>query len=278
MPEGHTLHHHMGKQHRAFAGQALQASSPQGPFAPGAAVMHGATLKKAEAHGKHGFWHLDNGAVLHIHLGLYGFFRYHKRPEPEPRGAVRLRVVGDDRCLDLVGPTKCELLTRDGYAAVRRRLGEDPLRDDADPEVAVAKLQRTRRAIGAALLDQTVIAGIGNVYRAELCFCANLDPHTPSNEVPEATLRGLWRNTVTLLRVGAKRNAIHVVGEATEGPIGGDLVDPRGFETRGRYGTKPDRLWVYRRRVCKLCDTRIVVGELGQRTLYHCPRCQRPPS
>ncbi len=274
MPEGHTLHHHLDKQHRWFAGQVLRVSSPQGPFAPGAAVMNGATLKRAEAYGKHGFWHLDRGAVLHYHLGLYGRLRYHDRPEPEPRGAVRLRVVGDDRAMDLIGPTKCELLSRDGYAAVRRRLGQDPLRDDADPQVALAKLARTRRPIGAALLDQSVIAGIGNVYRAELLFCANLSPHTPGNEVPPEVLGSIWRNTVTLLRVGAKHNRILVVGEDTEGPVGGDQVDPRGFETRGRYGPQRDRLWVYKRRVCKLCDTPIVVSELGQRTLYHCPRCQ----
>jgi endonuclease-8 len=273
MPEGHTLHHHFDKQHRWFAGQVLHTSSPQGPFAPGAKVMNGATLKRSEAWGKHGFWHLSNGAVLHVHLGLYGFFRYHKRPEPDPRGAVRLRVVGDQRCLDLVGPTKCELLTRDGFAAIRRRLGPDPIRDE-DPAPALAKLRRSRRPIGATLLDQSIIAGIGNVYRAELLFCANLDPHTPSNEVPEPTLQSIWRNTVTLLKVGAKHNRILVVGEDTEGPIAGDQVDPRGFEVRGRYGPKPDRLWVYRRRVCKLCETRIVVSELGNRTLYRCPRCQ----
>jgi len=213
--------------------------------------------------------------VLHVHLGLYGRFVDHPLPEREPKGAVRLRVVGERRVLDLIGPTKCELLTTEAAAAQRARLGEDPLRDDAVPERALSKLRRTRRPIGATLLDQSIIAGIGNVYRAELLFLAGLAPATPSKEVAEATLHKLWNDAVTLLAVGARANSIRVVGEDVVGPPGSAEVDPADFEVPSRYGPRKDRLWVYKRSACKLCGHDIVVSEVGGRTMYHCPSCQR---
>lgn len=275
MPEGHTIHHAMRKQGRLFAGQVLACSSPQGRFDGGAERMHGQTLLRTEAKGKHAFWHLANGDVLHVHLGLYGRWRVHKGQAPDPKGAIRLRVQGDTHALDLIGPTRCELLDADGHRAVLDRLGDDPLRDDADPERVVARLQRSRKAIGALLLDQKLIAGIGNVYRAELLFVGQLDPHRPGRDLATSDLERLWRNTCTLLAVGVKHNAIRVVGEATEGPLGGEAVDPADHEVPSRYGTKKDRLWVYKRSSCKLCGGAIQTGELASRTLYWCPSCQK---
>jgi len=274
LPEGHTLHHHARKHQRWFAGQLLRASSPQGRFSEGAAQLDGQVLSEASAKGKHLFWSFADVGVLHVHLGLYGRFRYHRAPVPEPRGAVRLRVVGDARGLDLIGPTRCRLLTPGEAAAQRDKLGEDPLDAAADGQEVVARLQRTRRAIGATLLDQSIVAGIGNVYRAELLFLAQLHPATPSKEVPETTLRKLWDDAVTLLAVGAKANSIRVVGEDVQGPPGSADVEPGDFEVRGRYGPRADRLWVYKRRACKLCGSEIVTSEVASRTMYHCPGCQ----
>jgi endonuclease-8 len=124
------------------------------------------------------------------------------------------------------------------------------------------------------LLDQKLIAGIGNVYRAELLFVGHLDPHRAGRDVARSDLERLWRNTVTLLQIGAKHNAIRVVGEATEGPWGGEHIDPADHEVRSRYGPKKDRLWVYKRPTCKLCGGAIQTGELAARTLYWCPSCQ----
>ncbi len=86
MPEGHTIHHAMRKQGRLFAGQVLACSSPQGRFDGGAERMHGQTLLRTGAKGKHAFWHLSGGDVLHVHLGLYGRWRIHKGQAPDPRG------------------------------------------------------------------------------------------------------------------------------------------------------------------------------------------------
>ncbi len=273
VPEGHTLHHHCRQHDRWFSGRVVRATSPQGRFADGAARLDGQRVVEVAAKGKHAFWTFEGGDVLHVHLGLYGRFRTHRAPPPEPRGQVRWRVEGGDRALDLIGPTRCRLLTSAQHAEELARLGEDPLRADADPERALDRLGRTARPLGAALLDQSIIAGIGNVYRAELLFVAGLDPYTPARAVPREGLARLWRNAVTLLEVGAKHGSIRVVGEAVEGAPdpGGDLAR---FEVPSRYGRRRDRLWVYKRATCKVCGGDIARGELGARTLYYCPRCQ----
>ncbi len=93
MPEGHTIHRLARDHDRDFASQKLQVSSPQGRFADGAKLLAGKKLKFVSAYGKHLCYEFTAGRLLHIHLGLYGKFRPHRVPPPEPRGAVRLRVV-----------------------------------------------------------------------------------------------------------------------------------------------------------------------------------------
>jgi endonuclease-8 len=133
VPEGHTIHRVAADHNRHFAGQRLEARSPQGRFAAGARTLNGRVLKTVEAYGKHLLYRWE-GKTLHIHLGLYGKFRLHKCPVPEPRGEVRLRVVGDARGFDLNGPTACELYSRQDETRLLERLGADPLRPDADCE------------------------------------------------------------------------------------------------------------------------------------------------
>lgn len=277
MPEGHTIHHLARKLHRAFADTRVRASSPQGRFDDGAAQLDGTRLIRAEALGKHALLHFED-ASLHVHLGLYGRTRWHKAPAPEPKGAVRLRLQTDRRCFDLIGPTRCELADPDDVAKLAARLGADPLRDDADPARVRAAFAKTRRPVGAVLLDQSVIAGLGNVYRAELLFLAGIDPHTPAKQLTTDQVDGLWANAVRALEIGVKHNAIRLFGEqGLVGPAGAEALalDPADFEVRGRYGPKTDRLWVYKRPACKVCGGEITVEELGARTLYWCPTCQR---
>ena len=110
MPEGHTLHR-LARRHRAlFGGRPVAVSSPQGRFTAGAAAIDGMVLKRAEAHGKHLFHHYAPDRVVHVHLGLYGTFDEAPAPVPEPRGQVRMRMVGESAYADLRGATACELL------------------------------------------------------------------------------------------------------------------------------------------------------------------------
>ena len=275
MPEGHTIHHLIRKLGRALQGRNVRASSPQGRFFEGANELDGKRVISVEARGKHALVHWPDTA-LHVHLGLYGRTRWHQQPAPPPKGAVRLRLETDNRCFDLVGPNRCVLLDSEDVAALHRRLGQDPLRSDADPDAVVAAFSRTRRAVAGVLLDQSVIAGLGNVYRAELLFLAGINPYRPAKDISEAAVRRLWSLSEAALRVGLKHNQIRVFGEsALPSPAGAEGLVPSEFTIQGRWGPRPDRLWVYKRPNCKVCGSPITQEMQANRTLYWCPACQR---
>lgn len=263
MPEGHTIHRLARDHQRWFAGTRPTVASPQGRFADQAATLDGCAFLRAEAHGKHlaHIWDHPTTPVVHIHLGLFGRARSYKSPGPDPRDSVRYQLVNDTRALHLIGPNTCELLTSAQWQAVRERLGPDPLRDDAEPDIAWALLQRRRRPLAAVLLDQRVIAGLGNVYRAELCFLFGLDPFLPARDLDRATFDRLWAAAVELLEEGVRQRRIVIA------PKGESIHD----EVSRRRG---DRLYVYKRRRCRRCATPIRKQALEGRTLYWCPSCQ----
>ncbi len=184
MPEGHTLHRLAREQQRLFGGTVVTASSPQGRFAEGAARIDGQRLLRAEAYGKHLLHHYGNDAIVHVHLGLYGKFTTGRDEPPEPRGALRLRIANGTAWTDLRGATACELVTPDQVDLLLARLGPDPLDPKADPAPAMHRITRSRAPIGVLLMDQSVLAGVGNVYRAEVLFRARLDPLRPGRDVP----------------------------------------------------------------------------------------------
>lgn len=278
MPEGHSIRYYANQHARWFEGHPLRVGSPQGRFTGGASALDGRVLRAIETRGKHALWHFDGAPSLHVHLGLYGKYRNVAVPPPEPKGAVRMRVEGPKRVVDLIGPTRCELLDRFGVKDLLHRIGEDPLRDDADPEKVIDRFARTKRPVAVVLLDQSIIAGIGNVYRAELLFVSNMDPMRPASSLSRDEVLRLWAHACTLLAVGAKHDAIRVVGEDVDGPQGREAVDPESMWTTGRYGPRKDRLWVYRRSTCKICGSAIHTEELAGRRLYACPGCQPPSS
>ncbi|MEM9185309.1 MAG: DNA-formamidopyrimidine glycosylase family protein [Planctomycetota bacterium] len=266
MPEGHTIHRVARDQTRDFAGQKLRVSSPQGRFADGAKQLDGRRLLAIEAHGKHLAYRFDagtrtGGRLLHIHLGLYGKYRRHKAPPPEPRGAVRLRVVGDEKAFDLNGPNCCELLTEGEWSAVQGRLGPDPLRKDADAERLWTRLQKSRGAIGALLLNQAVVAGVGNIYRSEVLHLLDIHPDRPGNTLTREEFDALWALLVELLEIGVKHNRIIIADPA-------DVGKPRSRMNRD------ERLLVYKKQHCSYCESPIASWELGARKVYACTSCQ----
>jgi endonuclease-8 len=189
---------------------------------------------------------------------------------PEPVGAVRVRILTEDAVADLRGPTACEVQTPEEAAASIAKLGPDPL--VADPvegeERFVAVVRAKPTPIALLLMDQNVVSGIGNVYRAELLFRARLDPHTPGKEVPEQTVRELWRDWTYLLRLGVQTGQMLTMD---------DLSDE---DYRKALAHRDDRHWVYHRTglPCRVCGTHIAMEELGGRRLYWCPTDQtRPP-
>jgi len=211
MPEGHNTHRLAQLHQRCYGGSPVAVSSPQGRFAAAAAVLDGRVLRRAEAHGKHLFHVYRADLVVHIHLGLYGAFTEAPLPVQPPRGQVRMRLVGPTHWTDLRGPTACELLTEGEADAVRVRLGPDPLHRDADSDRAWARISRSRAPLATLLMDQSVLAGIGNVYRAELLFRHQLDPLQPGSELRADQWEVLWSDLVELMRDGVRRGRIDTV-------------------------------------------------------------------
>ena len=161
-----------------------------------------------------------------------------------------MRLVGPTHYADLRGPTACELITDAEAAAIRARLGEDPLRRDADPDRAWARISRSRAPLATLLMDQTVIAGVGNVYRAEVLFRHGLDPQLPGRGLGRERWDAMWADLVGLLRDGGAPRP--------------DRDAARPSTTRGRSGRPAGsgargEVYVYRRtgEPCLVCGTPI---------------------
>lgn len=262
MPEGHTIHRVARDHQKHYAGQQLAVSSPQGRFVREAKVLNGATLGRVEAHGKHLFYRWEDGQIVHIHLGLYGKFRNHRLPVPEPRGAVRLRVVGDSHAFDLNGPTACDLISHEAMQGICNRLGVDPLRKDADVERAWERIRNSRSAIGKILLDQSIIAGVGNVYRAEALFVQRIDPERLGKSLDRNEFDQLWATIVSMLRMGVKYNKIIT-------------ADPKAVGKVPSRMNREERVLCYKKTNCSICEAKIRQWPLGGRKMYACPSCQR---
>ena len=127
---------------------------------------------------------------------------------PAPRGAVRVRLESERACADLTGPTACEVLSTMEARAVQRRLGPDPLREDSDPQRFVDAVARSRSPIGVLLMNQDVIAGVGNIYRAEALFRAGQDPLAPGATVPREVVLELWQDLSDLMADGVRTGGI----------------------------------------------------------------------
>ena len=333
MPEGHSVHRIARQFARNFVGKQLVASSPQGRFAEGAAVLDRREALSVHAVGKQMFLEAEGDVWLRVHLGLYGAWdfageilvdptiasangrmgqtnqrgtdleasdailddagensltsigaprrtRVHVRMSEQTRGLadegaewpppvvgqVRLRLMTDITCADLRGPTACVLQTPEEMLATVAKLGPDPLVGDPDEgeERFVSAVRRKPTAIALLLMDQAVVSGIGNVYRAEMLFRARLNPHTPGRDVPEEVVRELWRDWVRLLAIGVETGQMMTM----------DDLSPEQY--RAAMASRDDRHWVYHRAglPCRVCGTEIALEEIGARKLYWCPSCQ----
>ncbi|WP_454050153.1 Fpg/Nei family DNA glycosylase [Cellulomonas sp. Marseille-Q8402] len=343
MPEGHTVHRIARQFARDFVGHRVSASSPQGRFAAGAALIDGRELLTSAAVGKQLFLGFEGGHVLRVHLGLYGAWDFlgvvsplvegggavaslgaprvrravrmgegeREGDEgaetedfpPAPVGQVRVRLATEATVADLRGPTACEVLDPAATAAALAKLGPDPAVEDdvrarmADPhavaaatgaagtatdpgrsvadamapgsgtaaDVMVQRLTSRGTPVGQLLMDQAVVAGIGNIYRAELLYRARLDPHTPGRRVPAETARALWDDWSLLLADGIRAGVMLTREDLDDAGRAEALRDPA------------ERHWVYGRagEPCRTCGTPVVVEEMAGRKLYWCPTCQR---
>lgn len=268
MPEGHVIHRLAHTLDDAFGGREVQVRSPQGRFGVEAAHVDGSVFAGAEACGKHLFLTFDvpEPASVHIHLGLIG--KLFVRPVDEPRGIVRLRITDGELAADLHGPQWCRAVSEDDVAAVIAASGPDPLRADADPDRGWAKVHRSGKPIAALLMDQSIAAGVGNIYRAEVLFRHRLDSMTPGRQVARSTWRSMWDDLVVLMADGVAKGRIDTVRPEHE---------PEAMGRAPREDRHGGEVYVYRRasRECLVCGTPVSLTELAGRNLYWCRRCQR---
>ena len=264
MPEGHTIHRHARLQREFLRGERIRAWSPQGRFSEGAARLDGSRLEDIEALGKHLFYRWEGDHTLHVHLGLFGKFKTFHHDPPAPTEATRLVMTNGRSMVYLAGPTICELLDPQEEDLLRARLGPDPLGGRRELEQFAGNLSRRRIPIGAALLDQRVVAGIGNVYRAEVLFKRGIDPHLPANELDRERVGGLWSMIVAELRKGERAGRI-----VTVAPV--DV----GVRSRSDI-PRDERLYVYKRDglPCRRCGDQIRATEMANRMIWWCPTCQ----
>ena len=252
MAEGDTILRLARRFEATLLGETVAARAPN-PRGRAARIerLDGLTLEGVESHGKHLL--LDFGAVsLHSHLGMSGgwhFYRPGSRWRRPRSSAWAVLTGGGWEAVQFGGPTLRVMST----ARLRRdpqltRLGPDILAEDFDPAAVIPALRADpTRSLGDALLDQRLVAGIGNIFKSEACFAARVDP---------------WR----------------AVGELSDEELGSVLAAARAqmqaaVETGGRHQFK-----VYKRRqsVCPSCRGPLRSRGQGDanRTTYWCPRCQ----
>lgn len=273
MPEGHTLFALARDLDAAYRGTVPQVSSPQGKFAAGAALLSGREFLQATSWGKHLFAEFGGDAWLHVHLGLIGTFTIDQRPyagEVPVVGQVRLRLETDEHVADLRGPNLCAVTTPDQVEAVMSRLGPDPLRPEPDPDLAWRRIARSTKTIAELLMDQSVLAGIGNVYRSEVLFRQRIDPFRPGKELRRSSWDAIWLDLVDLLPLGVATGKIVTVAE--------QVAQIKAEVAAGEVDRLSERMsYVYKRNgePCRVCGSRIRTQVVGGRNLFWCGRCQR---
>lgn len=257
MPEGHLLHR-LARDQSELAGQAVAVTSPQGRFAAGAAALDGRRLVAVEAYGKHLFHRFDGaGPGLHTHLGMQGKWIRLQGDRP-PRPQVRVRLATPAVAWDLIAPATCEVLDDAGWKELVGALGPDPLAGGGEERAwkAVAAFPGT---IGAALLDQAVVAGAGNVLRAESLFRAGVHPSTPAAALHREAFHRVWAALLDLMEQSVEDGRI--------------ISAPLPAAER-RTVAEADGRMVYKQAACRACGTPVETWDLAGRTAYACPVCQ----
>ncbi|CAK9867518.1 unnamed protein product [Sphagnum jensenii] len=272
MVEGPGVHRVAVAHRRILQGRVYQANSPNGRFADGAAAINGHVLSHIEAHGKHIFYFFTpkkleeeglleklgpDAVVVHIHFGMAGTFHTFPYPGPEPRPTTRLRLENKEE--GFVAHLSASLISI-------AELGPDPLRQDADKEVVWSSMQKTKRAIGAFLMDQSRIAGIGNIYRSELLLVAGIHPDHPACSVSHSSFESLWIQAKRLFEIGVQTG--YIITILTD-DAGNPLPTVRGGIQSGSF--------VYNQKECGVCGGIVFRWKINQRAVFACQACQPPP-
>lgn len=262
MPEGDTVYRTARRLHRALSGATLNRTDFRVPQLA-TADLAGGTVVETVSRGKHLLTRIDadRPMTLHTHLKMEGSWRTYGPDKRWTRPSATARVILETDRSVAVGFSLgiVALVPREWEQREVGHLGPDLLGPDWDEQEALRRLRaQPRRTIVEALLDQTNLAGLGNMYAAELCFVSGVAPSAPVETLPD--LPRLVRRAKQMLEQNARR--------ATQTTTG-DVREPH---------------WVYRRvqQDCRRCGTPVAAAMLGQsgreRATFWCPSCQPPPS
>jgi len=268
VPEGNTIYRLAAALAPRLTGKRLDRVTTQGL----ARDLAGRTVTSVTAHGKHLVIELDSGAYVRAHLGMYGRVRSYDRAAGDAMlaklspGRVSLALVTDDGVYLWLQAPAIEIADRRSprHGGAVAALGPDLLDPAFDARGAAARAAgHGTRPIAEVLLDQRVVAGIGNIYKSEALFVAGVDPRTAVNQLEAATLEAIYA-------------AAHQLMRATLAPA------PAGSRARGLAGGQDRAHLVYSRtgQPCPRCGARIVCCSLGAppRWTWSCPTCQPCPA
>jgi endonuclease-8 len=257
VPEGDTVYR-TARRLDALSGQVLTTSDFRIPSLATTDLVGRAVLETV-SRGKHLLTRLEGDVTVHSHLKMEGRWDVQPAGTPWRRPAHEARAVLGTEKTDAIGfSVLLDVVATASEDTLVGHLGPDLLGPDWDAEVAVQRIKRMPHiSIGEALLDQRNLAGIGNVYRAETCFLAGVDPHAPVSSV--ANVPRMVALAYRMLQVHRDRSSRVTTGDRRPGR----------------------RLWVYGRQgPCLRCGTRIEIDEIGpegqERTVWWCPSCQPP--
>lgn len=273
MVEGHSVHRIASRFRTQLVGKKFAASSPNGRFAEGSQAIDNRVLSRMEAVGKNLFAFFspeeavasnDDDVVVHVHFGMSGawsVFDHMKEPEVKPTTRLRLEEVGGTSKL----VTHLSAMTvQHGdmalYTTKKAALGQDPLRPDADPDALWSKVKKSKKSIGQIIMDQSMFAGPGNIYRAEILFLAGIYPTTPGMSLNRASFDRVWDVSVSLLRRGYDTGSILTVDP---------IIDPD-------LAANGERRYIYNKSRCSRCLGPIRSWNMSGRTCYACEGTCQP--
>lgn len=258
MPEGDTVHLAARRLNLALTGRKLLEGSELRVPAFATSHLPGRRLGPVEARGKHILFQLDDDLVLHTHFKMEGSWHLYRSGSRwrGPGFEVRAVLVTDDWSAVGYRLAIVELLEPQDAAAALAHLGPDVLGEDWDETEAIRRMQdRADATIGESLLDQSVMAGPGNVYKSEICFLAGIHPLTPVRDIDVAGVVSLTKRIMEANRATGSQVTT------------GDLRPGRSRWVYGRGGQP-----------CRRCRTRIQRAEHEwksmRRVTYWCPSCQ----
>ena len=267
MVEGHSVHRVAARHRQKLVGKKFACTSPNGRFTEGAAAINNKPFRAIEAVGKNLFaWFGSGGAddvCVHVHFGMAGNWAVFESDangnvhEPATTATTRLRMEGGGVVSHLSAMTVKHGSRAELYEVKRSNLGEDPLRDDADVERLWKKVSRSKKSIGALIMDQSCFCGPGNIYRAEILFKARIHPDQLGKDLSRAEFDKVWRHSVELLQRGFREGSILTVDPADDARYGPDL-----------------RRYVYNKSRCPICRGPVMSWDIQTRTAYACLACQ----